>query len=366
MRIKFTVQIKQQTPLIHFQWEQPGATLRASEVKPKLDKFLKKKNIKKLEGLFGEKDNLPYRLTIEKSEEEEFDNKIDKFPCFFANIDAASHGGNRFGFVFDKEVKLHFTSFHSEVIEAIKENISEFLFTTNFGTRQSKGFGSFYTDERDPCYKNPVNFNYFSYFNVNLNINVSNSKDLLSTYRDLFKQIELFYKDLRGRMLYKYAKLKRWGWDKTFFKKRFIKNFRNINTSKKEYYLVRDLLGLAPSHRYKVKGQEISLKYENEEIERFQSPILFKPISFNNQFKVFLILSEIPEEFLNHEFRIIKKINGKIDEATISTPESFDLKDFLNFAIDNALKRSRFNKLSQIYFDLKRNRRNNIHGKRGD
>ena len=35
-----------QTPMIHFQWNQQGATLRASEVKPKLDKFL----ITKLEG----------------------------------------------------------------------------------------------------------------------------------------------------------------------------------------------------------------------------------------------------------------------------------------------------------------------------
>ena len=31
------VTLKQHTPLIHFQHEQYGATLRASEVKPKLD-----------------------------------------------------------------------------------------------------------------------------------------------------------------------------------------------------------------------------------------------------------------------------------------------------------------------------------------
>lgn len=37
---KFTVTLKQHTPLIHFQHDQEGATLRASEVKPKLDKFI--------------------------------------------------------------------------------------------------------------------------------------------------------------------------------------------------------------------------------------------------------------------------------------------------------------------------------------
>lgn len=35
-----TYLLKQQTPLIHFQYDQEGATLRASEVKPKLDRYL--------------------------------------------------------------------------------------------------------------------------------------------------------------------------------------------------------------------------------------------------------------------------------------------------------------------------------------
>ena len=34
------VTLKQHTPLIHFQHDQYGATLRASEVKPKLDRFI--------------------------------------------------------------------------------------------------------------------------------------------------------------------------------------------------------------------------------------------------------------------------------------------------------------------------------------
>ncbi|KAA6310435.1 hypothetical protein EZS27_038260, partial [termite gut metagenome] len=37
---KLTVTLKQHTPLIHFQHEQEGATLRSSEVKPRLDRFL--------------------------------------------------------------------------------------------------------------------------------------------------------------------------------------------------------------------------------------------------------------------------------------------------------------------------------------
>ena len=37
---KMIVELKQQTPILHFQPDESGATLRASEVKPKLDRFL--------------------------------------------------------------------------------------------------------------------------------------------------------------------------------------------------------------------------------------------------------------------------------------------------------------------------------------
>ena len=39
-KLEFT--LKQHTPIIHFQSDQSGATLRATELKPKLDRFLKK------------------------------------------------------------------------------------------------------------------------------------------------------------------------------------------------------------------------------------------------------------------------------------------------------------------------------------
>lgn len=46
-KVEFT--LKQHTPIIHFQSDQSGATLRATELKPKFDRFLisqfKKENI---------------------------------------------------------------------------------------------------------------------------------------------------------------------------------------------------------------------------------------------------------------------------------------------------------------------------------
>ena len=54
------------TPLIHFQHSEPGATLRATEAKPKLDRFLKRKakNEIKKSWLIGESEALNYKMRI--------------------------------------------------------------------------------------------------------------------------------------------------------------------------------------------------------------------------------------------------------------------------------------------------------------
>ena len=43
--LRFT--LKQHTPLLHFQYEQERATLRVSEVKPKLDRYIVEKEFEK-------------------------------------------------------------------------------------------------------------------------------------------------------------------------------------------------------------------------------------------------------------------------------------------------------------------------------
>ncbi len=41
--MELIVKLKQHTPIIHFQWDQAGATLRATELKPKLDRYIRVK-----------------------------------------------------------------------------------------------------------------------------------------------------------------------------------------------------------------------------------------------------------------------------------------------------------------------------------
>lgn len=100
---KLEVKLKQHTPLIHFQWEQEGATLRASEVKPKLDRFVLEKlgkeaggskedcykrglDIAKNKGwLIGESKALDYKMKI----------KLEKYPTVsFSNVESAKENLN--------------------------------------------------------------------------------------------------------------------------------------------------------------------------------------------------------------------------------------------------------------------------------
>jgi hypothetical protein len=140
-----TIKLKQHTPLIHFQHDQDGATLRASEVKPKLDKYILKqlgwgdygkgKEEAKTKGwLVGKGDHpaLDYKMRIE-TEGKRFEHKIK---IINANMIA----------VFYKGIIIRFLSINSDLIQEIKKNVSDFFIVYNFGFRQSKGYGSFTVD----------------------------------------------------------------------------------------------------------------------------------------------------------------------------------------------------------------------------
>lgn len=208
---KLEVKLKQHTPLIHFQWEQKGATLRASEVKPKLDRFVLEKLGKEKEGdskedcykrgldiaknngwLIGESKALDYKARIVvndkpveslitaryisetsvhgKPKEIEIysgtsyfaqeKESIGKDPSVLQqNIDN-QNSTKTYNFNFDKwnevdkkglewkEIALSITSFYDGLGRSIKGVLREFFICTNFGTRQNKGFGSFEVIEK--------------------------------------------------------------------------------------------------------------------------------------------------------------------------------------------------------------------------
>ena len=157
---ELTFSLRQHTPIIHFQHHQDGATLRATEVKPKLDRFLIEMMgsgnydagalyAKRQKWLIGEGSNgnaLDYKMRIiaQDAPEKVEIKKGEPFPCFFANI------GNEYDpkkFVFHTEpIKLQIICLQTELKTFIQTHFNHFMAQTNFGMRQSKGFGSFAID----------------------------------------------------------------------------------------------------------------------------------------------------------------------------------------------------------------------------
>ncbi len=359
--MELVFKLKQHTPIIHFQPGQKGATLRATELKPKLDKYIRKIKADDTDfDKYYEKNNsLPYRVTI-STNEKGITKKIEEgFPCFFGNMGTGPNKRFRY---YQQPFEVAFFSFYKEITEVIEQNFNNFLFLTNFGTRQSKGFGSYYIDPSDSgsraggfetCYK----------FTVNTGAADTNYENISSKFDTLFEHINLFYQTIRsginiggGRnemyfksLLFMYAKTKGWTWDKKAIKEKFVPT-TELDQQKRTYacdpdgplfyetedkFLLRDLLGVAAAQKY-TTYYRFDIKHdETNSIKRFKSPIAFKPIETKpGIFDVYIITSPIPDEMFNKPFIINKINNGNIvDSITLNTPNAFDLDDYLEFAI---------------------------------
>ena len=325
-----------------------------------------------LKELFGAKGNLPYKLSVQSEDKIKIGNNEipDRYPLFFGNL----HAEKRKKFAIYNCTELKFVSFYPEVIEVIKKYIPEFLFVTNFGTRQSKGFGSFYIKKDDALYKNPADFKDYYSFTVDVG-----GPDLYSIYNNLFYSIDLFYRTLRSginikdrddkkktifyfkSLMFQYCKSKSWTWDKKAIKEKFVdktelynqkKDYPNsdvLNFSGEKAYLVRDLLGLAPLQNYmwykleEYNNRSFSIQYDkSNEIQRFMSPILFKPLlEDKDKFRVFIVLTPVANEMFDKQFKINKVVKiskdetKPLDDMELSTPPagSFNSNEFFDFSL---------------------------------
>ncbi len=193
-----TFLLKQHSPIIHFQFAQQGATLRATELKPKLDKFIIEKqggwsNIapfwKVGKGRAQNGEALDYKIKIQSHQTEikEIGN-LDKWPAYFANMGKGEPKGLTMA---KEEFKIWITCFCPPLLNYIKAHFAEFLAYTNFGTRQSKGFGSFYLSANDEHYRPPSLKHSFV-------VKTTANKDWTKPYNDLFFHIDLFYRAMRS------------------------------------------------------------------------------------------------------------------------------------------------------------------------
>ena len=150
---KMEFNLAAQTPMIHFQHGEDGATLRASEVKPKLDRFIMKKMRHDNPGvsdfhrndsygsIFREngKESLDYSMSIRSRS---YPKRVDlkQYKSFYGNQNQEKKDF-KYGIWSDPVVTI--ICFNEMLRGLIQKYIVEFFLVTNFGTMQSKGFGSF-------------------------------------------------------------------------------------------------------------------------------------------------------------------------------------------------------------------------------
>lgn len=384
---KLTFTLKQHTPIIHFQHDQDGATLRATEVKPKLDRFIISNcgGIKACReshpGWFSTDmhDALDYKLRIEDSqngapipiEYEERNNKFRPlFPFVFGNLENRTQ---KKVFRFSESIQLKFIIKSGPLKETISTYISEFFLLHNFGFRQTKGFGCFTVSDQHNFRDRPYSFT----------IKLKEFSSAEEKYHLLFKEIELLYKTLRSgintsnfggiyfkSMMFMYAKSDafREQWDKRTIREKLYSShqtYKRVKTNRtdengtvnysapnKNNLLFRDILGLSTEQDWMNYGEEttdsrgqtkfrtdkVTKESVNNRIDRFESPILFKPVILNDDtFRVYLVANSIPEAFLNHTFEIKSK-SYPGNNFSAKTPQNFDISDFLDFCFKRCFK----------------------------
>ena len=404
-KLEFT--LKQHTPIIHFLPGQPGATLRATELKPKLDKFLIRhafnndferykthlvgwRDVKR-ESDFDGKKAFDYKVKVGAVRSEKF--AINAFPLFFGNMGQEQENYKEFVFS-HKPFSIEFFSFNTGLLDLIQTHFPAFLFKTNFGTRQSKGFGAFYLSETDPAY---TLFSSKFHFTIELPQD-QGRPDTQRTYQDfkkIFTVIDVIYKSLRSgindigshgpRFYFKpmmFVCAKQYGiqWDKRTIKKHYFSRelssqIRSHGSSDILSYssddaLMKEVLGLSSSETWKFPYNATitkeNINYEKDQkIERFKSPITFKIIRQNHSgiYDVFILTDPINKKFLGKEFAVKKNGTGTL---SMFTPDGFNIDGFLNFAftkvdLDKHVKdkthrdRWQFKAIKRIYGEIRQN-----------
>ena len=469
-----TIKLKQHTPLIHFQHDQDGATLRASEVKPKLDKYIliqlgagdyeKGKAQAKAKGwLVGKGDHpaLDYKMRIldnpdniivlntnekkrcynKKDEEKDIkkgktiskvhygdiidnnikhnvrfvilgqdkkeyfgkfrktDSKIiydlDSYPCFFANMDADIKNSDEYRKItYAKDpFGLLITTQNHELYNFLNDKnkslLSFFFLENNFGTRQSKGFGSFYIDESDDLYREPYSRYHFS-------VPITDEY-YYEEFFTLFKIIELFTKTLRAginekrgietvfyfkSLAFMYCKdILNAEWDKKKVKTEFyfgdtVRRKDSLSKQRDKYpndcdhdilffdssdgYDIRDLLGFSTNEEWLSYKDSIEKKvalqrgkttvYPRREdvlpVDRMRSPLLIKPIckvddndNDNVNYTIHLLFQD--KEVGMEMFKLQKEIcffskrekdeRGFSRRFMIKLPQTFSLYDYFDY-----------------------------------
>ena len=388
-----------QSPMIHFQGDSEGVTLRGSELKPKLDRFLNGKineldekgeiDKRKVAYIDKDRDALKYKVTIQGSE-------IRSSYLLSENKNGYTIVyGDRKKTILLRDFELTILCMNRVLQELIEKYLVEFFAVTNFGYMQNKGFGSFmpkeYVQDTKPdqikkdvskWLKKKCKAQNCYYMDFSWDNNYK-KKGNAASYDFFFKEIKDFYDLLKtGRNLttgrrpegysrayiYQYMHLKGLDNEKLWMKTKgiapalekiedgsrvIVENKKKDDIQNAKY--MRALLGIGPKVEYlnACDGKNFSEKVlvkinaREKDIERMDSPIFFKII---NNF-VFICAERIPEKIYGKMFTFSGEVrrpkyaatqcdslgikNGK--KGALPVPTENELKR-IGFTIDDLLE----------------------------
>ncbi len=333
------------SPLIHFQWDIDGATLRATEVKPKLDRYIFKhrKDIPEewIRNDVNGKVSLDYKMRIVATENNDTIQlgRNTPYDIYYGNM--GDNAQVKKGVM--NKAKLTISCFHEKLLDYIDKIIGDFFIVTNFGTMQSKGFGSFTVDEKD----DNNNHDYICDLLKNEYTDKGKCYMFQSEHGKTFKQIKAVYSLMKSginfsrsyhrSMLFEYAhnmkvkgKIVNMGNEKAWMKQKKISPALNRSgryKPQKDTYsrYVRALLGIGETIEYQDNGPKVkvTIKETSGTVERLDSPILFKVIGDT----VYFVGRKPNEEIYGKTFLF----SSKMGRGRLKVPDKSELPpNFMN------------------------------------
>ena len=348
--MKKTFELEQQTSMWHFQGREAGAALRATEVKPKLDRFLiewcKKMHqldiLKEKKNWLADKDHpaFAYKLRIENKGNMVKEQLPGRNSLFCGNMGDDSDEKKMLTKA-KESLQLTIMCFNRELLEKLTECLPTFFLLTNFGTRQSKGFGSFVLKNSavkaeqlltdwygaKPIYK-------IDYGRMNI----------CKEEEKVFRDIEVIYQVLKGGINFgiyikgfinryylnennQYGLNIRIGGEKRYLKEHKIAPSKGRKPVEKvdEYRYIRALLGTSDSQSW---GGFV-VRFAGGDIERIPSPILFKPLAN----RIYILPNDVNPNIYGKKFKFSSDW-GK-GELNIPAKNEFDMDKFFAAFVDD-------------------------------
>ena len=302
--------LRQHTPIIHFQYDQAGATLRATEVKPKLDRFILNSmsaedefEAKKNGWFIGETKALNYKMRFYAQPKEPRVELKNNYDIYYGNM-----GNNYIEGIEaqNDQVTMKIICFNKDLRKKIEDLLENFFNVTNFGRMQNKGFGSFTLESNNAVSENDqsdkIKQQLCEYYGATHCYYFQKGKAPFKRIKAIYSIIKsgLNFRGYRRSLLFYYMHDMSIGNEKAWLKQNDMaptdvgphansENYKKYrpNANNHSFRYVRALLGVGDHMDFKNSfGRKDTVRISCAEkdnkgkalIERFPSPIFFKVI----------------------------------------------------------------------------------------